>query len=994
MKFSIYEKKTCAPVIYEKNAYSGVKKIADRFAEDIKLTCGVKPDIYEYDGEKLINVATGKVADVTEDRAIFICTCTNSDVLKSVLSKGKADIKGIIGKRECYKISIDDSAKGRFKGADKIKKLLVITGSDKRGTIYGMFRVSEMIGITSLVFFGDNVPKVRDNVSVDIKSPIVSKEPSVEYRGFFINDEWPAFGNWCNEQFGGFNAKCYEQVFIFLLRMKGNYLWPAMWSAVFSEDGPGIENARLADELGVVMGTSHHEPLFRAGEEWQHTYKNYGESNKWSFLENTEAITKFWIDGVRRNKDFESLITIGMRGEADSKLLPENATMQDNIDVVMAAIRAQNQILSDEINKDLSKVPRVLAIYKEVEDYYYGDENTKGLKEYEELEDVTFLLSDDNWGNTRGLPTEKERSHRGGFGMYYHYDYHGGPVSYEWQNTSRLSKVNEQLMQAYEYGVRKLWIVNVGDIKGYEFPLNYFMDLAYDVDTWGPVNRIDDYMSHFMDSNFGNILDKNQKKKMLEAIELYTRINGFKKPESLNEKTYHPVNYNEAQCIIDMADKAIAIVSKLREELVDKGSVTGCFDSVFYYQLCLTMNIHAMQAEASLNHYLSDNLSLMANEYADRVEARLCAIDSMIDEYNTTAFPQWNHMLDSGFTGYRDWCDKNWGLPVVRRVHPLHKGKVMAGFSTTEGFHLGEHWQDGEPICNDDFTRPDVENVVIYLDSRGRVPFSFRTEASKDWVKIKGGKGKQNPLKKARNEIVLSIDRDKVQNEEKAVISIYVDFDDNEKTVCRLAVKAAPMIIQMDNEEMEKITSEPQDTIFENCFAESQGYVCINADSFSEARDVDGQGYTVIKYAGRNGNAVKCFPSVKDFTEQYDKPYLRYDFVAYEDGDYVLESDVLQRNPVVKGQPMCFGLQVNDGEFVTVNTVRDDYYTYNECAEWCNGVLDNVRRVLTDIMVKKGINHIKIYAMSPDVMFDKFVIYNKKIGLKKSYLGPKESYRI
>lgn len=988
MKFSIYENKKCAPIIYDKCAFSGVKKIADRFAEDIKLTCGVKPVIYEYENSIFTNVSTGKSEVISEKNAIFICTSTNSEIVKAMLSKGKADIHEIIGKRECYKINIENGFDRKILGDSEIKNILVIIGSDKRGTIYGMFKVSEMIGVTSLVFFGDNKPIVKDKVLVDIKPQIVSKEPSIEYRGFFINDEWPAFGNWCNEQFGGFNAKCYEQVFIFLLRMKGNFLWPAMWSAVFSEDGPSIENARLADELGVVMGTSHHEPLYRAGEEWQHTYEKYGSSNKWSFLENREAITEFWRQGVKRNKNFESLVTIGMRGEADSKLLPENATMQDNIDVVMSAIRTQNEILKDEFS-DISKVPRVLAIYKEVEDYYYGDEDTKGLKDYEELKDVIFLLSDDNWGNTRGLPTDEERKHPGGFGMYYHFDYHGGPISYEWQNTSRLSKINEQLMQAYEYGVKKLWIVNVGDIKGYEYPLNYFMDLAYDIERLGDINKIDDYMSDFLDSNFGIYFDKKQKKDFLEAIELYTRLNSSRKPESLNDRVYAPVNYNEAERVICLADKAISIVDKLKTEMIKSNRLSTCFDSVFYYQLVLTMNIHAMQAEASINRYLADNLSLMANVYADRIDARLDKIDALIEEYNTKAFPQWNHMLDSGFTGYRDWCDKDWGLPITRRVHPLHKGKIMVGFKNVEGFHLGEHWQDGEPICNEDFTRPDTKEVVIYLDSRGKVPFKFTTKSDKDWVKIKGGSGKQNPLVCPRNEIVLTIDREKITSNEKAYINVYVDFADGEKTVGKLSIMAAPMDIYMED----KIAVNGE-RVFNNVFAVNQGYVSINADSFAEVRDVLDNGYRVIKYAGREGNAVKCFPAVKDYSEQYDKPFLRYDFVASEEGTYIVEADVLQRNPVVKGEQMTFGLQMNDNGFICVNTVKDDYYTNTECPEWCMGVLDNVRRVNTEVSVKKGLNHMYIYAMSPDVMFDKFIIYNKEKGLKKSYFGPMESYRI
>lgn len=977
MNITICKSKKVCPIIIEKQAFPGVKRIANRLSEDIKLACNRKPEVYECDADGIYDIKTGEPVCVKTENAIFVATEGNSVILEKLISEKKYDVSKISGKRECYKIGTLSSKKFALKGLEKTSNILMVTGSDKRGTIYGMFDISERVGVTSFVYWGDLLPKPKDELIIDIKSSFTSKEPSIEYRGLFINDEWPAFGNWCNEQFGGFNAKCYEEVFIFILRMKGNFLWPAMWSAIFSEDGPGIENARLADELGVVMGTSHHEPLFRAGEEWQHMYKQYGDSNAWNFLGNQEAITNFWIDGVKRNKDFESLVTIGMRGEADSKLLPENATMQDNIDVVMAAIRTQNQILKDYMNEDLTKINRVLAIYKEVEDYYYGDENTVGLKDYEELEDVMFLLSDDNWGNTRGLPTEAERNHRGGYGMYYHFDYHGGPISYEWQNSSRLKKINEQLMMAYEYGVKKLWVVNVGDIKGYEYPLTYFMDLAYDIEKWGEPNKVPTYVNYFVDKYFTGYFDAEGKKNIIKALELYTRMNSFRKPESLNEDVYEPVNYNEAERIIEMAEEVISLWSNEWMKIhTDKVLVQG-MESIFGFQLILTMNIHALQAEAAINKHLAGNLSLMANEYAKRVENRIAEIERGIGIYNKQFGGKWNHMLDSGFTGYRDWCDKDWGYPVLHYVTPINKGKIIISFRGDKRYHLGQHWQDGEPICNEEFTRPETKKISIYLDSRGKVPFCFEVKTDKKWLKIGKHICYQVPDKCPRSVIDLTVDRNKLSGEEIAYVDFSIKFENGESTTSRLAVKA-------NNCKQKKSTR----------YMENQGHVCINAEHFAEKIDTAEGEYKVIRGLGRLGSAVKGYPVTKDFSDSYEKPCLRYDFVTENEGTYVLEADVLQRNPVVKGTPMNFGLKVNEGEFTVVNTVDENYYTYESSAQWANGVLDNVRRIETEIQVKKGENHMYIYAMSPNVMFDKFVIYDKTKGLKKSYLGPMESYTV
>lgn len=401
-------------------------------------------------------------------------------------------MEAVKGKREVYLLQILDAP---FPEKPEIGQLLVIAGSDKRGTLYGLFRLSELCGVSPLIFWGDAAPVKNPEPCIVLEGAFVSKEPSVKYRGFFINDEWPAFGNWCMERYQGVNADAYQKIFELLLRLKGNYLWPAMWRSSFSEDGPGLANAELADEYGIIMGTSHHEPMCRAGVEWQNQYRRYGTDSTWSFLANAEAITRFWEDGILRNKPFENIVTIGMRGENDSKLLPPDATLRDNIEVIKGAVLAQHELLRKHISPDLRQVPRLLAIYKEVEDYYFGDETCEGLAAWEELSDVIFLLSDDNYGNVRALPTAESRKHPGGYGMYYHFDYHGAPVSYEWQNTNRLTKTWEQMTMAYEAGVRELWIVNVGDLKGVEYPLSYFMELAYDYDSWGSaaLNKTEDF---------------------------------------------------------------------------------------------------------------------------------------------------------------------------------------------------------------------------------------------------------------------------------------------------------------------------------------------------------------------------------------------------------------------------------------------------------------------------------------------------------------------
>lgn len=980
MNFEIIKAGKPAQILVEECAYDGVKHIAKVVAEDINLV-SERPEIIS------------RKEQITSERIIIFATVGKSEILSKLAELGTVDTNVINGRRESFFVT---EIPAKSLGVDSEGQVLIIVGSDKRGTIYGMLYVSELCGVTSLVYMGDSAPSKQTDIMLTntnlesdrtlklVKKGLdgktediigaISKEPSVEYRGFFINDEWPAFGGWCNEQFGGFNSKCYEQLFIFLLRMRGNFLWPAMWTSVFSEDGPGLDNALLADKLGIVMGTSHHEPLCRAGEEWQHIYKQYSDSNAWNFMSNEKAITEFWRDGLNRNKDFENLITIGMRGEADSKLLGEDATMADNIKVVKDAIIAQHKLIKECVNSNLAEVPRVLAIYKEVEDYYYGDETCQGLKDWDELKDVIFLLSDDNWANTRGLPKEEERNHPGGYGMYYHFDYHGGPISYEWQNTSRLTKTWEQMTQAYEYGVRRQWIVNVGDLKGNEYPLTYFMALAYDFETWSKKNMVDVFVNEWIDKHFHGELTPQQKTYLKVLMEGVTRYNILRKPEALNSEVYNPVNFREAERVIAEAKKLLGIAEQLHFEL--EGNCKQAFDSIFYYQMAGSLNILLMQTEAGVGANLAKRRSLAANLYADAVEKRIDKVQALIEEYNKQLDGKWNHMLDSGFTGFRNWDDYDWGYPVITRVKPIHKPKIMIGFAGDERNHLGAHWQDGDPICNTDMLRNDRNFAIIYLDSRGDVDFTYEATSDKEWISFEPATGKINVSGIPRAVIKVICDKSKLSAQEKALVNVKVLFADGSETVGKLAVMAAPV-----REGKAGVS------------IEHDGIISMESCHYVEAVESHGGCYDRVKYLGRMRGAVKCFPTTADYTGLEDAPYVRYEFYSENGGNYNIEVDVLARNPVVLGQDMMLAVAVNDSDKVYMNAVESDFYAGHTCPQWCNGVLDNVRRIVAKVPVKAGVNSLYVYAQSPNVSFDKITLWREDVKLPESYLGPVDSAR-
>ncbi len=654
MFFELATTERVADIYVEPQALPGVVRLAHTFAKDIELVTGKLPRVVRDEAE-------------LGSEAIIVATLG-----EGVLAKRFAGT-ALHGKREVFSISMREDA------LPGVEKALVICGSDKRGTIYGMFEVSRLLGVSPWVDFADVAPRKQETVVFTDSICMVSKEPSVRYRGFFINDEWPSFGGWTFAKHGGFTAQMYERVFTLLLRMRGNYMWPAMWSSTFAEDGPGLASAELADEMGVVMGNSHHEPCLRAGEEFDHKRgvdSIYG--NDWNYYINREGLLNFWRDGLKRGGHLESIITIGMRGERDTSMLGPEATLRDNIELLRDIIHEQRLLIAEHVNPDLEKVPQLLALYKEVEAYFYGDETVPGLKGWEELEDVILLLCEDNYGNMRTLPTEEMRSHRGGYGMYYHFDYHGGPISYEWVNSTQLEKVWEQMTQAYESGVRELWIVNVGDLKPQELPLTYFMDLAYDYDTYGITqpNRLAEYRlswarqqfePHFPEADLEECLEKTA-----ELLDIYTKLNNTRRPEMLHRWVYHLVADREAGRVLAKANRAIALAEELRAKIAPEGF--DSFIELVYYPTVASMNLIQMQIYAAANEVLLAQRDPAADKYAAFVADCIERDAALICEYHSVANGAWDHMMSSKHIGFVNWNDEGSAPPTTHLLQEVLDG--------------------------------------------------------------------------------------------------------------------------------------------------------------------------------------------------------------------------------------------------------------------------------------------------------------------------------
>ena len=959
--FNLFHDGNLVDILVEATALDGVKRVANTLADDIALVTGSRPRI-----KNDINQSSAQ-------NIIIVATMGNSALLSSLEKSGNIDLSVLIDKNEVYQMDILKEP-----SHPTIKNALLIIGSDKRGTIYGMFHLSEMCGVSPMVFWGDVAPTPQKEIIISLDSRLLSKEPSVKYRGFFINDEWPAFGKWCSEKFGGVNAKAYEKVFELLLRLKGNYLWPAMWKSSFWEDGPGLENARLADEYGVIMGASHHEPLCRAGVEWQRQYKKYSDDSTWSFISNKEAITQFWEDGLLRSKDFENIITIGMRGEDDSKLLGEDATLQDNIDVVKNAIIAQNKLIKKHINKDSKKeVPRMLAIYKEVEDFYFGDSDCDGLRGWSEIDDVILLLSDDNYGNLRSIPSLTDAPHPGGYGLYYHFDYHGAPVSYEWQNCTNLAKVWEQLTMAYEHGIRELWIVNVGDVKGNEMQLNYYMDLAYDFDKWGTqeTNSANLYMKEWIDTQFKNHLTSKQKDDLADIMFGFSKWNSAMMPEALHENVYQN-NYHESRYVWEEANELFQKAKVLRAQM--PAICLSAYDSMIYYPAIASLNILMMNIEAGMNHELAKRGSLAANHYIQSIKNRILDDKNIVDEFHSALNGKWNHMMESAHTGFKSWDDNNWAYPIIQEVMPIPYAKIIVSFRGNNAYNLGHHWQDRRPICNSEFTRPDINEIDLDIDSRGDVDFSYEIHCDKPWLSFSHKQGNVNVEESARATIRISCDRSQLSGEDYAELIIQFYFANGDKKTAIVAIKAGMPAVEK----------------FHGAFLESEDYICIEAEHYNTKADVEGDGWKAIKDLGKKGAAIKSFPVNKNWLNDKDKPFVQYSFIARQDGEYTLTFYFSPRNPILKGNAIKCCYSLNDSPQKMLDIVSEKYYTEWYDSDWSYGVRNKSRIVKTTVNLKKGDNLLRFFATEPNVILEQIVLNPSSKPLSKTQLAPKESYQL
>ncbi len=913
--FPLVSKGKTASILVDATDFSGVLRVAGHLENDLF---------------KVTNFHPKQIKNISEstDYVVIIGTLGKSEIIDKLVQEGKIDADRLKGKWEKFTTQIvDNPSKG-------VKKALVIAGSDKRGTIYGMYDLSNQIGVSPWYFWAD-VPVKKQSELYVLPGIHSNGEPKVKYRGIFINDEAPALSGWAFDNYGGFNAKFYDKVFELILRMKGNYLWPSMWGRMFYVDDP--QNAVLADEYGIVMGTSHHEPLTRAHAEWA----NLGKG-KWDFSTNSENLISFWKDGMKRMGNTETIVTVGMRGDGD-----EPMTQGTAIGLLENIVKTQREIIKEATKKPIEETPQMWALYKEVQDYY-----DKGMRV---PDDITLLLCDDNWGNIRKLPELNAKPRKGGYGIYYHFDYVGGPRNYKWINTNQIERTWEQMDLAYQNGVDKIWIVNVGDIKPMEFPTEFFLDLAWNPEQWNAGN-LSEYYVQWAKENFG----EQNTEEIAQIIKLYTKYNSRRKPELLNEKTYGIMNYNEAESVISdykkLAEKANSINEKLKPEYKD------AFYQLVLFPVLASANLNELYVATAKNQLYASQGRASANAYADEVK-KLFVKDSLLTNYyhNKMANGKWNHMMSQTHIGYTSWQEpKNNVIPQTKTIALSNASEAGIAIEGSENW-----WPNSqEEIVLPTFISAENKPYFVDIFNRGNLSFDFKITSKNDWITFSKSKGKIN----LEERILVNIDWKKVpKGDAKGQFAISANNQNFN------------VIVNTKNIDLNDVKG----------FVEHNGFVSIEAENYSRAINSDIK-WTTIPNIGKTESGVTLKPSnIQPIVISEKSPRLEYDVHLLEKGTIKVHAYFSPTINFKMGDGLKYGIAFDNEKPQIINFNENDWDK-----TWNKAVADNIKIITSSHTIEKAGNHtLKFYGIDPALVLQKIVIETESGKILESYLGPPESFK-
>jgi hypothetical protein len=934
---------TSAASIFIDTADAKVVSIAaNAVASDIELVSGARPSI---------------VSTLTTNNGYLIIAGTigRSVMIDALIKAKKLDVSKIKNKWEGVTITIISSP---LKG---VNKALVIAGSDSRGTAYGLFEISRIAGVSPWVWWADVHPEKKSNISISLNKPYTAS-PAVKYRGIFINDEDWGLQPWAAKTLepepGDIGPKTYAKVFELLLRLKANLIWPAMHPSTKAfYHYPG--NKEVAADYSIIVGSSHAEPMLRNNVgEWDE--KTMGHFN---YITNKATVQKYWEDRVKESSDNNAMYTLGMRGVHDSGMEGVEST-KEAVPLLEQIFKDQRGMLQKYVDKDVTTVPQVLTVYKEMLDVY--DSNLKVP------DDVAIVWPDDNYGYIQRLNNKAEQARAGGGGVYYHTSYWGRPHDYLWLNSTHPALIREEMMKAYEMKASKVWVLNVGDIKPHEYNIEMFMDMAFNP---RPFQDSKYSRQHLLDWA-GKIFGRSKGERIQKVLWQYYQLAFERKPEFMGWSQTEPTtqtNYtgynhfyygDEAQKRVDQYEELEKEAKALRLQ-IDRKNADAFYQLVYYPVVCASlMNKKFLYRDKSYLYAKQNRLS--AFDYAVMSKQ---TYDSIVSE---TAY--FNDNLANGkWKNVMSMAPRN--LPVYQPpVLPeigLNRASVWS--VAPEGFVTNDSslHSSGGKLQLPPFSRRSNKKffIDIFLSDEKVVNWSASTSAA--WISLSRQSGTLSPdFGNKQLRIWVSVNWAKVPGDAKLNGSI--TFTANQKTIT-----VAVLATNVKENKLKRFKG----------FIESDGYVSIYASNFSRQRSIAGRGWKVVEGLGHTGKVMEALPlqaSNKVDTTKFallklSAPFVEYDFYTFTPAAPEVTVYTLPTHPLNKEYSMRYAVSIDDANLKIV-----DFKTVGRSEEWKQNVLRNsaVKKISSPVLAA-GKHRLKIHMIDPGVIVDRIVI--NMGSLKKSY---------
>ena len=945
--FTLASPRQTAAILSDASDAAVVKRAAELFAADVEAVTGRRPQVTSATGE------TGP--------AVIVGTVGGSALIRRLSEAGKIDTAPLEGAWERYLIqTVANPLPG-------IRKALVIAGSDRRGAAYGLFTLSELIGVSPWYWWADVPVKKHAALHVDAP-PTYSQTPSVRYRGIFLNDEDWGLTPWASQTFeperGNIGPRTYAKVCELLLRLKANYLAPAM-HPVSTSFNQIPENKLVADTFAIVMGSTHCEPLLlNTASEW-----DTQTMGPWNYDKNKEGINRVLTQRVRENSPYENVYTLALRGLHDGAM-STTLPMHEKVRMLQQALLDQRQILAENIDRPVETVPQAFTPYKEVLEIY-----SNGL---ELPDDVTIVWPDDNYGYMKRLSGVREQRRTGRSGVYYHVSYLGVPHSYLWFSTTPPSLMYEELRKAYDTTADRLWLLNCGDLKGSEMQVSLFLDMAWDIGRFTADNVVT-YPARWLAGIFGEAYYDR-----LEAMTReHLRLAFPRKPEymgwgyhwnrfdhnceQLTDTDFSFTNYDEAPRRLEAYRKLGARAEALLHEIGDEAR--PAFYQLVYYPLRGAELMNRMTLGGQRNRWYARQGRAATNAVRDEVQRCYDSLQVITRGYNSLLGGKWNHMMS---------------------MRQNYDG-VSAYFNLP---HLATHDAAGAPrlalqVAGEDVTGarafhalPAFDNYLrrtypVEIYNRGGGTLAWTAHASEPWV-------------------VLSKSAGKTADEERITVGI-----DWEKAPSGNAVPA--QIVFRAGEQSEKVLvslfnpTAPSRAELRGIYVENNGCVSIPAAGCHRVRENDRIKITAVEDLGIEGPALQLGDPTAPLQifRSRDVPCAKYDFYAFDAGSVDVYTYVLPTFPLHADRDFRIGentntdtkysVQIDDGALATPSSSHVEYSQV-----WFESVLRNCAVNKSTLHIDKPGRHtLRIRVGDPGIVLQKIVLDFG--GMKRSYLGPQST---